>query len=199
MWRNSQKCAKMNIIFTLLLLILPSSCSSASVRVFPKKKGVDSEFKPYIQDYKSIINFRKSINKKTYDQRISKLSVSFDKLEYPVIGQCHWLMNGEFEIQIDRTWWSYSSPISRKFLVYHELEHCVRFRMHTHTKTNKDSLWDYIRYLGQLMGIIPNDEYFADGCPNSIMHPADTGDYCNYEHYEEYIQEMVNYQDIKLE
>jgi hypothetical protein len=180
------------------LLILPLSCSSAAFRVYPQKKGVDPTFKPYIKEYSHIINYKNNKNKKIYDQRISSLSINFNNLEYPVIGQCHWLVNGEFEIQVDERWWKYSSPVARQFLVYHELEHCIRFRMHTHTKEQLETLWDYVQYWGQLLGIVPDNEYFKDRCPNSIMNPSDVGDYCNYEHYYEYIQEMIDYKDPNL-
>ena len=188
----------MKQILLILLLALPLSCSSAVFRISPQKRGVDATFKPYIKEYSHIINYNNNKNKNIYDQRISKLSINFNNLEYPVIGQCQWLINGEFEIQIDKRWWQYSSFVAKQFLVYHELEHCIRFRMHTHTKEYRETLWDYIQYLGQLMGIIPDNEYFKDRCPNSIMYPSDVGDYCNYGHYHEYIQEMINYKDPDL-
>lgn len=189
----------MNKIITLILiLIFLTSCSSEVVRVHPNQAGVDPLFNPYIQNYSDILNLKNKKYKYIYDQRIKKLSVNFANLNGSTIGRCHWLLNGEFEIEIDKEYWYRAGFLSRQFLIYHELEHCIRFRLHTHEDLYKQNVWQYIEHLAQLMGLIPKKGYFKDGCPNSIMHPSDAGEWCHYEHYDSYIKEMIDYKDDKL-
>jgi hypothetical protein len=187
----------MNKIIILALIFL-MSCSSEAIRVHPKKRGVDPVFVPYIKDYSNIINSKLDGSEYIYDQRIKKLSINFINFEGSTIGRCHWLLNGEFEIEIDRTYWERAPFLSRQFLVYHELEHCIRFRMHTHEEIYKKNIWEYIEHLAQRMGLIPEKGYFEDGCANSIMHPSDLGGWCHFAHYNDYVKDIINYKDNKL-
>lgn len=183
----------------LLFLLLLTSCSSESIRVTPKQPGVDYVFSPYIDDYWHIINTKHNKYRHIYDQRIKKLSINFTNLGGSAIGRCHWLLNGEFEIEIDKGYWDRANFLSKKFLIYHELEHCIRFRMHTHEDLYIANFWKYIEYLGQLLGLLPRKGYFRDGCPNSIMHPNDAGEWCHFAHHDAYIDEMIEYKDYRLQ
>ena len=187
----------MNKIICLILIFLVS-CSSEAVRVRPSKRGIDPTFAPYVRDYSNIINSKHKNNRHVYNQRIDKLSMNFTNLEGATIGRCHWLLNGEFEIEIDQRYWDRAGFLSKQFLIYHELEHCIRFRMHTHEDAYKTSIWQYIEHWAQLIGIIPKRGYFEDGCPNSIMHPSDSGEWCHLEHYNSYIDEIIEYKDNRL-
>lgn len=180
------------IIFLTLMFFV--SCSSEDIRVQPRQRGVDPVFVPYIKDYSNIINTKHKQYKHIYDQRIRSLSMNFTVFEGSTIGRCHWLMNGELEIEIDQRYWERAGFLSKQFLIYHELEHCIRFRMHTHEDIYKTNIWQYIEYLAQLMGLIPEKGYFKDGCPDSIMHPSDAGEWCHLEHYNEYIKDMIQYE-----
>lgn len=193
----SLKLSKMNKLI-VLFLIFTSSCSSEPIRVFPKKRGVDPAFNPYIKEYYSIINFKNKTHKDVYVKRIKNLSMNFTELEEATIGRCYWLLNGELEIEVDKKYWDRSGFLSKKFLVYHELEHCIRNRSHTHDMPEPNSINAYIDYLIRWLGIIPKKDYFSDGCPNSIMHPNDVGDWCHYNHYNKYIEEMMDYKDSSL-
>ena len=181
----------------ILILTLLTSCSTQALRIYPNKKGVDPAFVPYIKDYSNIINLKNKRRKYIYNDRIKKLSINFIRFEGSTIGRCHWLLNGEFEVEVDELYWKRSSFLSKQFLIYHELEHCIRFRMHTHEDGYKENIWQYIEYLAQLMGLIEQKGYFKDGCPDSIMYPSDVGDWCHAEHYDEYIKEMIEYKDYK--
>ena len=183
----------MNKIIVLVLIFL-TSCSSDIVRVHPQKKGIDPTFTPYIRDYSNIINSKNHKYRHIYDQRISKLSVNFVNFKESTIGRCHWLLNGEFEIEIDKSYWDRAPFVSKQFLVYHELEHCIRFRMHTHEDSYKKNVWQYIERIAQMLGLIPEKDYFQDGCPNSIMHPSDAGGWCHFAHYDEYIKDITQYE-----
>lgn len=193
MWTYKRDYKKMNKIIALILVLL-TSCSSEAIRVRPGKRGVDPVFVPYIKDYSSIINSKNKKHKYIYDQRISKLSINFTNFEGSTIGRCHWLLNGEFEIEIDKIYWERAPFMSKQFLVYHELEHCIRFRMHTHEDIYKKSIWQYIEHLAQLIGLIPEKGFFEDGCANSIMYPSDLGGWCHFAHYNEYIEDMIQYE-----
>lgn len=193
---------KMNKLIFLILLFV-TSCSRETIRVQPKQRTVDPTFVPYIQDYSNIINSKQQKHKKFYDRRIKKLYINFAHLNGDIIGRCYWLLNGEFEIEIDQTYWEVTGFLSRRFLIYHELEHCIRLRMHTHEgfykKRNIMDYLDYLDYFSELVGIVPAKGYFLDGCPNSIMHPNDAGEWCHSQHYNEYIQEMADYKDTRLQ
>lgn len=183
----------MNKINVLILILLFQSCSFASIRVSAKKSGVDPEFNDYVKSYKLIIEYKnKSTNIESYRNRINRLSMNFSNLKAPVIGRCFWLLNGEYEIEIDKQWWENAGFLSKEFLAYHELEHCIRHRMHTHPREDGDFL-SFLQELFQKLGIIKKRGFFEDGCPDSIMYPHVNGEYCYYLHYDSYIKEMYLY------
>lgn len=171
------------VLITISLLL--TSCSTLP-RMIHKKKGIDPTFKPYIEEYRNMIG------KDKYDWKFKRLSVNFVDLERPAIGRCWWLINGGYEIEIDRVWWTFSSQISKRFTMYHELEHCIRFRMHTDRKTEIDSIGDFFDEIGYLLGIIPKPGYLKDGCPASIMNSYSIAESCQEKHYNHYIDEIIN-------
>lgn len=182
----------MKKILILAVLIFCKSCASDAIRISPKTKGIDPEFKDYIKSYEYIIKYK---NKKytIYKNRINKLSMNFADLEDSAIGRCYWLLNGEYEIEIDKAWWNSSGQLSKQFLAYHELEHCIRQRMHTHPKSSNISFLEFLEVLAQKLGLVERSGFFKDGCPDSIMYPYDNGEYCAYLHYEDYIEEIYKY------
>jgi hypothetical protein len=180
----------------VFLLICFVSCANSSLRISPKKRGVDPVFSPYVKNYASLINLKNKDKKSINDLRIKKLSINFSNLEGTTIGRCYWLLNSEIEIEIDKNWWDNSSFLSKEFLIYHELEHCIRYRMHTNQKTIKNNVADYIEAFLQKVGLIPRSGYFKDGCPASIMNPTDAGEWCAYNHYEDYIQDIIDYNTL---
>jgi hypothetical protein len=175
----------------LLTLCLCLSCSNNSIRYIAKQKGIDKKFDPYIENYKHIIQADEKIEK-----RFEKLSINFADLKGNTIGVCYWLLDGETEIEIDKKYWKSSSSgkIGREFLVYHELEHCIRYRMHSHKtdRIEKDFADYFVDFLFWL-NIIEKEGFFPDGCPNSIMYPYDVGSYCRENHYYDYLKELRNW------
>jgi hypothetical protein len=190
---NKKGFKKMKNIIIILSIFLSNSCSSEMIEN-NFKQTVDYEFESYLKDYKTIINSKDNSKEKLYDSRIDRLSVNFADLDKNVLGECTWQFDGSYKIEISKSYWKTSTFIGKQFLIYHELEHCVRFRPHSHLKKKKEDIWDYIEALGQFLGIIEKKGFFKDGCPDSIMYPYDTSELCNINHYNEYIEEMANYQ-----
>ena len=191
MWTYKEGCEKMKSILTVILMLFSfSSCSE--IRLSPKKRGIDKEFNHYIEEYKSIIPYKK------YKREFSKLHMNFSKLKGDVVGRCWWLMNGELEIEIDSVWWKNNpdyiyAPSQRSFLVYHELEHCVRKRLHTNKSYTVDNIADFVEEIAFQLGIIARYGYLKDGCPSSLMHSHMFSDICMSRHYDHYINEMKNW------
>jgi len=177
---------KILIIYCLFAL---SSCSFALVNRMSEKKGVDPTFHLYIEKYKQIIKYEK------YKYRFENMSMNFGDLESKddkkVIGRCKNLLSGEAEILIDRTWWfSNSTALDREFTIYHELEHCIRYRPHTDLTEKVDDFSSFFERIGYYLGLIRRNEMLIDGCPYSIMHSTTFDYYCQQKNYDHYIKEI---------
>lgn len=181
---------KMIKIYKFILFILLISCSSSGLlRVSAKKPGIDPIFKPYIQSYRYIIG------KELYSDRFERLSFNFASLKDDVVGRCWWLLNGELEIEIDTTWW-YNTIFDEKakeFVVYHELEHCIKYRMHTNKKEEIIYISDFFWNIGYYLGLIPKKGNLPDGCPGSLMHSHVMTYWCREKHYIYYLNEIRDY------
>lgn len=172
------------IKFFLIFILV--ACSNKYIRSIPNQPGVDPYFKEYVQEYRNIIGHKK------YEERFNSLSMNFvPTIGGNVIGRCYWLLNGGYEIEIDKKWWhnSYASFNQKKFLIFHELEHCIRYRMHT-DKKEIDTIVDFFEMIGRYIGLISEKGYLPDGCPASIMHSTSIDAWCAYRHYLYYIREM---------
>jgi len=158
-------------------------------RFVHKNKGIDSTFDPYIAEYRSIIGEEK------YEHKFKRLSFNFAKLTPGVLGRCYWLIGGGYEIEIDREWWnrSWSGFLSKKLVVFHELEHCIRFRLHTNRVTKINSAADFFDEIGYFLGIINKPGYLKDGCPSTVMNSSVSGYKCQSKHYNMWIKEMMDY------
>jgi len=177
-------------IFIFILLIFITSCS-ALPRVVHHQKGIDPTFEPYIESYRNIIG------KNKYQDKFDNLSMNFGKLEGNIIGRCWWLLGGGFEIEIDYGWWRYNTNDQKalEFLTYHELEHCIRYRMHTDRKKSINNIVDFFEEIGYYIGIIPKPGYLNDGCPASLMHSHVMDYACREKHYLYYIKELQELED----
>lgn len=176
--------------FIFVFLLLATSCS-AFPRITHQKKGINPEFKPYIDSYRNIIG------KNKYQSKFDNLSMNFKNLENGVVGKCWWLLSGGFEIEIDLDWW-YShifNPLAKEFLIYHELEHCIRYRMHTDRKSEIKNIVDFFEEIAYRMGLISKPGYLNDGCPASLMHSYVMEYWCREKHYSYYIREMQKWKN----
>jgi hypothetical protein len=155
-------------------------------RITHKQKGIDPTFKPHIESYRLIIGPEK------YKEKFSRLSMNFKKLEIGTVGRCWWLLDGGFEVEIDPDWWytKVFNPTAQEFLIYHELEHCIRYRMHTDRKGEIENIADFFEEIGYYIGLLPKPGYLEDGCPASLMHSHVMDYKCRDRHYIYYIEEM---------
>lgn len=181
----------MRKLLIILLLIFSTSACSTMPRVTHHQKGVDPTFEPYIDSYRIIIG------KDKYKDKFEVLSMNFKKLEAGTVGKCWWLLDGGYEIEIDPDWWYQNMfyPKAKEFLAYHELDHCIRYRMHTDRKGEIETIVDFFEEIGYYIGMIPKPGYLSDGCPASLMHSHVMSDRCREKHYYYYIKELQNWKD----
>lgn len=173
----------------LFLIIFVTTSACAIIRVVPKTKGIDSTFEPYIEDYKHLIGGG-------YEKRFENLHINFAKLEGEVVGRCYWLLAGGFEVEIDTDFWLNTlNPQKKAFVVYHELEHCIRLRMHTDKKPEMENIVDFIEEIGYKLGIIKKYGELRDGCPSSLMNSMVINGWCRIKHYNHYLEEIRTYSD----
>ena len=177
-----------NLLILALLMVSVNSCAVAP-RINALKKGIDPKFKHYVTEYRNVIGIN------TYKDRFDRLSMNFAKLEPGVLGRCYWLLNGEFEIEIDRSYWDHGSSFyGKQYTAYHELEHCIRYRLHTDKKDKIRNVSDFFEEILYRLGIIKKKGYLKDGCPASIMNSFSIGYTCQYKHFNYYIEEMKEWE-----
>lgn len=175
----------------ILITVLLSSCAGYASKT--SEYTVDPEFEPYVQEYLHIIN-SKHPKEGYYEEKIKNLPIHFDTLDEDTMGECNWGLFGDKNIKISKKQWNSVDFVGKQFLIYHELEHCVRGRVHTNIKKKPVYFWDYVEAFAEKIGLIKQKGFFADGCPSSIMYPYDTSTICNDRHYNDYIEEMANYE-----
>lgn len=102
------------------------------------------------------------------DVSLDSVSVSFvnDLKDGETIGECNNSVKNVRKILISTPYWSTSSSIQHKALIYHELGHCYLNRSHR------------------------LDLYFSDNCPKSLMYPSLPSDLCIISHDQEYLFEL---------
>jgi hypothetical protein len=153
-------------------------------RVGPKYSGVNPVFDTYVSEYRELIG------KNDYQWRFDNLSINFVELESPAIGRCWWLLSGDVEIEIDAYWWESTNARGKQFLMYHELEHCIRRRFHTDKPSSVKNKSDFLEEIIYRLGLKSKFGYLRDGCPISLMHPNMVTSRCREKHYWYYMTEL---------
>jgi hypothetical protein len=178
----------MTKLLSVLVFTFVFSACAVTPRVTAHKSGIDPEFVPYIDQYQDIVGYQ-------YYKRFEMLSMNVVELDSGTLGRCYWLLGGGYEIEINKQWWT--SPlidfVDRQFVVFHELEHCIRHRMHSNRKHQIETIVDFLEEVGYYLGILEKRGYLPDGCPSSIMHSHVMGYWCQEKHYKYYIKEMRNW------
>lgn len=123
------------------------------------------------------------------------VSVGFKKINKgDVIGQCHYL-RGHREVDLDLAWWNSHTYIESKFLLFHELAHCLCTRDHDFGNgeqfvTDPVQKW-FFKNLEDFFGVTRKG-FYKDGCPMSIMAPEIASYDCLLKYGQEYKKEMLN-------
>jgi hypothetical protein len=166
------------VIIGFSLLFLLSKCSSTN-KIKPEYNGVDSELIKYVKEYKELAKMRDI----TFNHNVT---IGFKKLDGDTVG-ITWYGLGWREIDIDKYFWKYSTPMEKECLIFHELDHAYCDRSHDFGNGTP-----YPEYAIWKDGKEPQIGRYNDGCPLSIMFPAILGDNCMLVHYNEYLTELFN-------
>jgi len=180
---------KIILLISLILawMIMVSCTNMPKPRIYHKNKQTNKLFTPYIHEYRALIGYQ------AFSDKFKELSINLTELPSNILGRCYWLANGGYEIEISKEWWQKrADPIDKQFTVFHELEHCIRNRMHTNVKPVEsfESVLERIMYWGGLIDPLPPLE---DGCPASVMHSHSLPKKCQYNHYLYYMMEIQDW------
>ena len=178
------------VLLIMSIFLLTNSCAGLKKpRLMAEHKGIDPVFNPYIEKYRDIIG------KNNYSKKFKRLHMNIVDLEPGIVGRCWWLVDGDIEIEMDKQYWDQPiNSIDKEFTVFHELEHCVRFRGHTNRPIIIENISDFFVEVGFYLGIVKKPGLLPDGCPASLMHSHVFSLSCQLIHYNYYIDEMKNYE-----
>ena len=176
------------IVVLIYIAVFVNSCSGLTLpRISTYNEGINPIFIPYIKSYRGLIG------EGEYQDRFDKLSVNFADIKGTVIGKCWWVLDGDLEVEIDTKYWNNGDFFDKMFLIYHELEHCIRSRLHTDRKLVINNVLDLFEEIAHILGIFEDRGYLKDGCPYSLMHSYTMGSYCRNKHFGYYLDEIHNY------
>jgi len=184
--------------YLLLVFIMFMQTSCAQLRFTKSHKGIDPEFKPYVQEF--IYASRGKVSEKD----IEGITIGFRDYKdgSSTVGTCHLLVKNT-EIDISRKWWNDNqSTLERQELMFHELGHCVLKRSHTEIPTYSSGFVGWLEELFFKLGIYKEKNKLSDGCPSSFMHPYTLGESCISKHYLYYLDELftnVSYEKFEKE
>lgn len=134
---------------TLLTLALAACSHWHLVR---KHNNTSPSLQPYVKEFSELTN------------REVKIHLNFENLDQSTAGICYYRLVGN-EISINAERWAKYTEEQKRFLVFHELSHCVCNTGHTEDSTE------------QL-------------CSDHYMNPFLQADYCIKENKQKYIQQL---------
>lgn len=113
------------ILVALISAILLSSCSRDTLQVYP------DEFRPFVLEFFADAQGRGlNIREEDFDFTISyREEFETDR----IVGQC--VNQNRHKITIKQPWWEEASFEERRYLIYHELGHCILDRPHVEKKS----------------------------------------------------------------
>lgn len=167
-------------LLTLVLIFSVESCANVGTKV------IEPEFQDYAKDFVSLMP--------EYKEKVSQLGIGFrvfpeNKKYSEIVGQCTYNFFYGNSIGIDRKYWETASPTSKYFTLLHEMAHCVCYVGHSESTKGWLGIMEEILFK---IGIWKKKGYLWDGCPASIMHPSEFGDFCAWNYYYYYIEELKN-------
>jgi hypothetical protein len=173
-------------LFVFIILI---SCTTKGARsdglFYPEKEGVEPVFLPYLESYQQLIGTRK------YENKIKSTPILFGDTD-GALGVCTTYLLGRHSITINRAFWLTTDETGKMFVIYHELEHCIRKRPHTNIEKKEWFLKEVWKKVMKKLGFY-KPFYLKDGCPISIMNSHLVSYYCRIKHYDYYLKELADY------
>lgn len=165
---------KFSNFFRLFLVLFTLNTLIFKVKWQPKFKGVDPEAQIYVNDWFDLATL--------YGIKFNnRVTIGFANINEPnVVAQCEYGM-GFREITINTKYWDNMDSMDRFITIAHESGHCNCNEGHQfgegRTKYSDD-------------GTNPQEGFFKDGCPKSIMYPYTMYRGCVSEHFQEYVNDM---------
>lgn len=193
MWFNQKKgkIKMKKIIFAIFFLCF--SCGTTDIPLKPRKKGKQKELLVYLESYKQLVPLHPIQKKRIKRLHMNILPINAEKKDgSTIIGRCWYYGSGDLEIVISKDFWEnpFTTVLDKEFVVYHELEHCVRYRSHTNARKKVDNIIDFFERLAFAVGFFSAKQDLPDGCPASLMNSSTMSAYCQNQHYIYYINEM---------
>ena len=139
------------VIFSRVFLIIGTmTCSHWNLK--SKHKTTDPQFIEHIERFEKLTNRKVNLN------------IGFEELFGSTIGICYYRLVGN-EISISPKQWTTYNDYQKEALIFHELIHCICYKMHT-------------------------DDILLDGCPVGYKTVSMTSTSCLQIHRYEYIENM---------
>jgi hypothetical protein len=176
----------MRALYSLIASILiVTACSTIQPKLAPEYDGVDPKLQSYVDEFLAL----SKLNHVTFKHSVT---VGFKRLSGSIVGMCTHggLWN---EIDIDPSFWNYSTNLEKTALIYHELTHCYCNRGHDHGKGEEYGTLDQMVKEVDLWhgGEVPG-RYPKDFCPTTLMYPRVLDNECMQMHYNDYVKEMFD-------
>ena len=163
------------LIGAILGTLLSCAILLRDTRPIPKYNGVDPKAEPLVDEWLSLAE----VYGLKFDKTVTVGFMDIDRAG--VVGQTNYSYFFR-EIDLDKTYWEYSTNIQRTILLFHELSHAYCDREHDFGKNEP--------YDDKIVGMASGLGYFEDSCPRSILYPYVLKADCYLSHYQEYISEM---------
>ena len=147
----------------------------SSDRLIPHYIGVDSSLKTYVSEWMALAKDHKV----SFNHTVSIGFASIYDEKSHAVGLTHY---GKFfrEIDLDISYWSKATEITKRMLIFHELGHAYCYRTHDYGEDREYENNEKADGNG----------FYRDHCPVSLMYPSIIGDDCVMAHYQEYVDEI---------
>jgi hypothetical protein len=94
-------------------------------------ENIHAAMRPYVEAFEEEANLRGL----SFTQAINLLDTHFEDISQTgVAGQCSWSSQHPNTVTIDTPFWNNASDLSREFVVFHELGHCILNRGHNESQ-----------------------------------------------------------------
>lgn len=168
----------------LFFCVVPASCATVNVNAkigtkIHKYHEINGLFYPYVEQWMDLakdhgLSFKHTVN------------IGFTNIEDKAVGLTRF-EDGFREIDVDSTYWNFSTESQKTVLIWHELTHAHCDRLHDYGK-NKPYGDDVDLAMKKQKAGGPG--FYEDHCPKSLMFPSIIPEYCFKLYYFRYIDDM---------